>query len=310
MLFTRKKYKDIVSITNEVFHDFENATYDDIHPEIFNKEEESILKLISFINKDSFKKFDILDIGTGTGFIPMCLEKNNLKFKSFTCFDGSKKKLDIVNSKLKDIGTSSKYYSKKFPEDLEEVNSHKYDLITINSVLHHMVDYKEVLNGLSSNVKKGGFLLINHEPNNNFNYSIGYFLYKILNYFDIKGILLSNLHSKIYYYLIDKIGKDLSCSPYYLTAKYLYEHKLTDIILTPTQVSQIVDYNSPTSGLYFNPHYTLDLDFLGELGFKQVFKIETDFLSKLSSKYPNLEKLVKKFNGTGSIQGVLLYKNN
>ena len=137
--------------------------YDKIHPEIFNKSEQNLIKnilsqVLGQIKKD---KINVLDVGAGTGNITLKLLENE-KVASVVAVDLSKEMLDELDKKA---GPNPKLKIANKPADifLQDDDS-RYDLIVISSVLHHLPDYFETIATLLEKLNEGGIFVIFHEP--------------------------------------------------------------------------------------------------------------------------------------------------
>ena len=89
----------LVQRLNEIFHDFDSDEYHRGHPEIFQQERTRWKS----IGKRFFALHDplnILDIGTGTGFVPITVGEFLKEEDTFTCTDVSEKILDVAKDKI------------------------------------------------------------------------------------------------------------------------------------------------------------------------------------------------------------------
>ncbi len=166
----KDKYSEaLVQRVNELYHDDINESYDESHPEIIRQEIERWRKGIETLPKEKLNSF--LDFGTGTGFVPLTILDLLNENCKITCADISQ---NMLNEAKKNI-------SEKFP--LKKVDYRKmepkipfklpfadnsFDLITMNSVLHHIKDTRLFLSELSRICKKDGFIIFAHEPNKRF----------------------------------------------------------------------------------------------------------------------------------------------
>ena len=142
-------------------HRSEANLYELLHPEVYSKKEQkritAVLKKIDRQIIDNKKK--ALDVGAGTGNLTEKLLKMGYHV---TATDISPEMCAILTRK----------YTQYLPSKLKVINSpienlsldeDKFDLITSYSVLHHLPDYLSALRKLSSFLKEGGIIYIDHE---------------------------------------------------------------------------------------------------------------------------------------------------
>lgn len=98
---------------------------------------------------------DVLEIGCGAGFAAKYLERS---YKNFTGIDYSDELIKYANLNNKKDNTtfiSKDLYDYKTP--------HKFDVLFMIGVLHHMVDMEKAMSVAKSLLKPGGFIIAN-EP--------------------------------------------------------------------------------------------------------------------------------------------------
>ncbi len=227
---------------NAVYHDVECLMYDNNHPEIFVQENESWVHLLQGLHKNGFfsNKIELLDIGTGTGFVidrflPFIKKEDTINF-----LDISNKMLDLCKIKYSKEQFSTNYLQSDC--STIDVPSASIDIATINSVLHHLPNTHELLTELHRVVKPGGYIIIKHEPNLNFYSNI------LLRTLYKKLIFLRTSRNKIKHFFSSK----QSTVPDHFYDQVVYkitnELKLDIVDLTPQKLSSIVDIQSPTAG--------------------------------------------------------------
>ena len=154
-----------VKIINRVFHDFDADTYENEHPEIYDLERASWKELMEGPLAPIVSKQDvvILDIGTGNGFVIDVITPFVLPTHTVIFSDISQKMVDIVSEKFKNHDFKKEFIvteAAHIPYPTESI-----DLITVNSVLHHIPNHEEFLAEAKRLLRPGGALLIKHEPN-------------------------------------------------------------------------------------------------------------------------------------------------
>lgn len=153
--------KEQIHQANVTVHRFEAKYYEMLHPEVYSKHEQKRINAIlkTADSQITSNQKSALDVGAGTGNLTgkllqmgytvtatdispeMCAVLKN-KFKAYL-----PDKLTVLNSPIEEL---------TFSEG-------KFDLITFYSVLHHLPDYLTALRTLSSYLKKGGVMYIDHE---------------------------------------------------------------------------------------------------------------------------------------------------
>lgn len=158
--------QELVIKVNEIFHNIEGAQYEEQHPEII-KEEISRWKNIAkdyFISNLPLK---ILDIGTGTGFVPQQII-DYLKPSDFLiCADVSQNILEVCKKKITPLAKCGLMFVKIEGGGLP-FNDNSINIATMNSVLHHIPNTDGIFKEIDRILAPGAFLIIAHEPNKNF----------------------------------------------------------------------------------------------------------------------------------------------
>jgi ubiquinone/menaquinone biosynthesis C-methylase UbiE len=150
---------------NKIYHDIEASHYNNRHPEILNEERVRWGNLIGMCLSKIPKNPTVLDIGSGTGFTVQ-ESLHQVKSGTFILSDISRQMLRTTKSRLR-----GKTRDVCFIQSDAEVPAFKkttFDLITVNSVVHHLPSPEEFIRETSELLKPGGILIINHEPNSLF----------------------------------------------------------------------------------------------------------------------------------------------
>lgn len=156
----------ISNLFNKIHYDLEAGGYDVNHPEIIAGDYKwyaDKLKEICGNGKQAASK--ILDFGCGTGFVGEIIRKNNIPYQKMACLDVSKEMLNAARAKLN--GTPNV----QFIHHLDEIKGELFDVITINSVLHHFPDPGKLMLLLEDYLSPGGRIIGGHEPNVDFTYN-------------------------------------------------------------------------------------------------------------------------------------------
>jgi ubiquinone/menaquinone biosynthesis C-methylase UbiE len=156
----------IALLFNEIHHDLEASDYDKSHPEIMVGDSKWYIDKLNFIRDNSnSSSMSILDFGCGTGFVSKTILQNNFPYSKLVCLDLSLGMLNVAQNKLKDTPNL------KFVRNLNEIQNETFDLITVNSVLHHFPNPEELIQTLESFLKPGGRIIGGHEPSLSFTYN-------------------------------------------------------------------------------------------------------------------------------------------
>jgi 2-polyprenyl-3-methyl-5-hydroxy-6-metoxy-1,4-benzoquinol methylase len=147
---------------NVKVHQFEAKCYELIHDEIYGRYEQkridSVLKRIDKLIVNNKKR--ALDFGAGTGNITGKLLRLGY---TVTAVDISSDMCEVLKRQFKDYVKENKL--KVVNSSIEEAGfeGQQFDLITCYSVLHHLPDYLAVIQKLSTILRKGGIMYLDHE---------------------------------------------------------------------------------------------------------------------------------------------------
>jgi len=249
-----KYSNELVQKVNELYHNLISENYDVLYSEMFRQEAKIWKKnFLPYLSQKN--SITILDIGTGTGFVPITIGNLLRKNCVFICTDVSQK---ILKTAEKNI---DKHFDCKFKfvkiesSDIFKLplKDRSIDVVTINSVLHHIQDTEGFIKEIDRVLKPYGLIFIGHEPNRYFyENKFLWYNYKFMEIFTnfqvpIKKIaekthtikilrkfyysLSSNKKKEFYYYkdICEKINKQL------------FKNKLITKPLTPEQIGKITD---------------------------------------------------------------------
>lgn len=255
--------KDIERI-NEIFHDQEAKYYDSRHLEIIDKRSENWQKIFSY-SMDKLKKrhIKILDYGIGTGIITgFVIKRLGIKRVekvvgidiSQAMLQAAVKRLSFIKNRLELI--------KITPGEKIDLD-HKFDLIIINSVLHHLPEPESKLNELAKILEKNGILLVVHEPN-----------VKYSKNFVLRNLFLLSWKIKNMFFKSRDEDLDIITEN---TNKILLKEKIIEKFISKEDLQSVVDLHVPDTfgklkqGVGINP-YMLAKGFSKEF---QIIHIET-----------------------------------
>lgn len=225
----KKNYKfyseKLVQRVNELYSDFTSEEYHYSHPEIFEQTKERWKRIAKhFFNFDN--PITIVDIGTGTGFIPLTIARFLKKEDIFICSDISGGMLDVTK---RNINRENFHCQVKFVKIKNQVplqlpfETRSINVIVMSAVLHHIKDTNTFLDEVDRILKTNGLLFVGHEPNRYFyehkflwyNYLIinhlinpQHTIYEIFKKLHLDGIFektrLKKIIKKIYYFMYTK----------------------------------------------------------------------------------------------------------
>ncbi|HVW66380.1 MAG TPA: class I SAM-dependent methyltransferase [Candidatus Peribacteraceae bacterium] len=241
--------RDLVLRVNELFHDLEGEEYQDVHPEIFEREKRRWIALLlqyAPLKKDT--SVTLLDVGAGTGFVgSIVLPLIQGEDSTLICADISQEMLDVSREKLTPIAGKTALRFLKMKDEMIDLPDASVDVVMMNSVLHHVPDYRRFLREIERVLKPDGMLFIGHEPN---------LLFMQNNFLRMQAGIIHHLTPKrIAALILKRAGlyhKVVSASPESPILKTINEtlqrEHLIDTPLTAGELSSLIDIHSPTAG--------------------------------------------------------------
>lgn len=239
--------RHLVLAVNELYHDLEGAAYAMVHPEIFLQESFRWKRLLKKYVQNGDHPITILDIGSGTGFVGEqmmnCLKAND----TIICSDVSKTMLSIAQKNLEERYPRVHVKSLKLIDEDLPLEDNSINIITMNSVLHHVPEPQRLLKNIARILAPGGLLFIGHEPN------IQFIQKKWLSRQGpiINAIMPWRLaiYALRYLRILPKNQSAKNNDAFYdRINQALLERKLIREPLTRSEISQLVDIHSPTAG--------------------------------------------------------------
>lgn len=158
-------HRALVLAVNELYHDLEGEKYRSLHPEIFDKESQRWQRMLqTYITKNSHP-ITILDIGSGTGFVGEQLQNILMSGDTLVCTDVSATMLSIATKCLQKKYPNVDVKGYKIHDEILPFSDASLDIVTLNSVLHHIPNTGVCLQEIARVLKPGGILFVGHEPN-------------------------------------------------------------------------------------------------------------------------------------------------
>jgi SAM-dependent methyltransferase len=248
-------FKAKIHKANIQVHQIEAKYYELLHGEVYNKSEQkritSTLKKLDKLVSGTQKK--ALDFGAGTGnltgkLLDLGYRVTALDISPEMCTFLKKmyanylegKRLIVINSPIEDVS---------FEKD-------EFDLIVCYSVLHHLPNYGGVIERLSSFLRRGGIIYLDHESS--------FYSDKI----DNSERFVKNIYSKfnwlinVSYLKIKKVPSvdylDYSLSDYWTSDKHHLNHKQIESIFNKVNFEFYIriDYHVNRAWI-FNPTFYL-----------------------------------------------------
>jgi ubiquinone/menaquinone biosynthesis C-methylase UbiE len=163
----------LVTKLNQIFYDVEAEQYDERHPEVIEGDAawwaSRGAALVSTLKSSltAGTGLTILDVGCGTGFVSSVLVKNLATGDVIVGLDRSEGMLTRARSKLAREDGRLCHFARGDATSLQ-FRDQSFHMLTLNSFLHHVCDYRSVLKEIDRVLKPGGYLVVAHEPNKEF----------------------------------------------------------------------------------------------------------------------------------------------
>lgn len=163
--YVRIMSEQIVFEINRIFHQVEAELYAERHNEICSNRKlvNDWMQFAYIINTTFDHPVCILDFGTGTGFVPSVIIGRIRNLKKLVSCDISLNMLKIARLKIPCATFVLLDQSGKIPcKDMS------FDVITVNSVLHHLFDVELWCKEFDKLLSPGGLIIISNENSNRF----------------------------------------------------------------------------------------------------------------------------------------------
>ncbi len=260
----------LVLRVNELFYDNEQEDYHDVHEEMLGREgqrwRDRAQRLI-----DANRPAVVVDIGSGAGLVGMSVGPVLRPHDRLVCADLSAGMLEVARRNLTRLAMPPQLdfvkIERSVPYRLPFADA-SADVVTMNSVLHHVKETAAFLDEINRVLRPGGLVMIGHEPNRAFsdsallrwNYALlrGFFIPKNV----VKDVLLkTGLRSAVekLYYMIRPAKRHVVDAMMQRINGTLFAEGLITKPLRLAEVALITDIRD-AEGFYGNrllPHYEL-----------------------------------------------------
>jgi ubiquinone/menaquinone biosynthesis C-methylase UbiE len=145
---------------NSAFHKYESGKYDELHVDMYAEEEMVWEKLLSHLDRS--RAYDFLDVGCGTGLVGELLNRICPKaVRRLTMLDPSAAMLERAKAKC-----ARWSFPCVFAEgDISAMGTEaEFDVLTVNSVLHHIVELDVFCRRATELLRPLGLLLTAQDP--------------------------------------------------------------------------------------------------------------------------------------------------
>lgn len=147
------------------FSTYENSSWYYFNSYKNNKVIEELILCLNNLDKDNSIK--ILEIGPGTGYLLekllLLLDRKKVHYEGI---EHSKNMVKVLENKFHDKFSSFKLTNESMTNELllGKVFLNNYDLIIGSSILHHLLDYRDIIPTLAQRLKINGIMYFVREP--------------------------------------------------------------------------------------------------------------------------------------------------
>jgi len=308
--------EELVLRVNELFHDLTNDVYSDIHSEM-DASEKTRWQRVAGPLLDVDHPVTVADVGTGTGFVPLTIAGFLKEKDRFICSDISKGMLKAARENIAAMKFCCRFDFMKIESSAPmrlPFETGTVDVLTMNSVLHHVKNTREFLAEIDRTLKPGGVVMIGHEPNRHFHeHPLVWYGYRLLNFvFNPKNGAIGiarrlGLYKPMmgFYYVLFPSKRKTSTEMMERINRTLLQERLIE---RPLELEEIADITDILDMEGFAPERLAP-------GYELVYLETHDYLRIVNHKYPrnpivrSYEKMMsRRFPGKGGTFFVALRK--
>lgn len=148
---------------NELYHDFENAHYDERQQGWFATEE-ALWRRLANQHLLGIRPLRVLDFGCGTGLVSRTIGPLLRAGDELTCCDISRGILEVCQKNLESLPIPCQTNFLHASGGRIPIADSALDAIVLNAVLHHLFDLAEFASDCARALRPGGLLIVAHEP--------------------------------------------------------------------------------------------------------------------------------------------------
>jgi SAM-dependent methyltransferase len=232
----RSSDKALIEAANLAYHEAEASLYDASHPEILRCERTNWEVFSRRYLSNRNRPISVLDVGAGTGFVGSVLAEHLTSEDVYVGCDISREMLARLEDNMREATCA--VLTVVAPADSLPFSGASFDVIVINSALHHVLDPIAALHEISRVLKPSGTFACMHEPNIRFAESP--FSRAVARF---SSFVASRL---------DRSARPPKSRPDYGPVfahvnERLVVHGIIDTPLSTTEIQALVDVHSPTA---------------------------------------------------------------
>jgi len=262
---------DLVIRVNEVFNDVERDGYDVKHAQTLRDEAVRWRALGKALLGGERDAVSVLDVGCGTGFVARQLAPFLYEGDRLVCSDVSAGMLETCEKLLREQGLDCRAEFRKSSGGALDLEDESFDLVVMNSVLHHVPEPGAFLADMHRLLRPGGRLVICHEPSRPFyasrlmrwNHRLVFYLFQPKEAV-IRVLRALRVHDPVKRLYRRVLRKSEAPTPVLDEVnRRLLEEGTVERGFTPDELISITDVHSPISGGW-HPQRGIDIRRLAE----------------------------------------------